>query len=87
MQPNQSPYLLLTDTVDIKPTKISAQVMNRANNVPLNLELFALQDNTARIKISEINPIRQRFEIPVGDVLVSEPTGQKLVALMFCYEV
>lgn len=77
MKPNLSPYLLLTETVDVKPTKITGRIMNRANNVPLNLELTSLQDNTARIRISEINPIRQRYEIPVGDVLVAEPAEQK----------
>lgn len=71
--------MLQTETVNVQPTKVNAQLLNKANNVPLNLELTALQDNTARIRISEINPIRHRYEIPVGDVLVAEPTEQKLV--------
>ncbi len=42
--------------------------------------LFALlQGNTARLRITELEPIRERYEPPVGDVLVEEPIQQKWV--------
>jgi hypothetical protein len=54
-------------------------LLNTANNVALQAELFALKDNTLRFKVTEAAPIKARYEIPVGDVLVEEPQTQRLV--------
>lgn len=43
------------------------------NNIPLVLDLFGLKDNMVRLKINEVKPIRSRFEVPLGDVIVEEP--------------
>lgn len=39
--------------------------------VPLLLELSGLRENTTRIRIRELHPLRPRFEVP--DVLLGEP--------------
>ncbi|XP_014818112.1 PREDICTED: neutral alpha-glucosidase AB, partial [Calidris pugnax] len=44
--------------------------------VPLLLEIWGLQENTTRIRIKELNPLRPRFEVP--DVLVAEPPVERL---------
>ncbi|XP_064599881.1 neutral alpha-glucosidase AB-like [Liolophura sinensis] len=72
MQPNQSPYVILMDSLVIHPYKIEVQVLNKVNNVKLHLELYALEENMARLKINELEPIKPRYEIPKGDV-VTEP--------------
>lgn len=61
----------------INPTGAEVQLLNIANNVRLKLSVNALKDNMARLKINELEPIRQRYEIPIGDVLVGEPKQQE----------
>lgn len=78
MQPNQSPYVILMDSLVIHPYKIEVQVLNKMNNVKLHLELYALEENMARLKINELEPIKPRYEIPKGDV-VTEPIFGRLV--------
>lgn len=39
--------------------------------VKLQLDLYALEHNTLRVKINEINPLRKRYE--VENALVNEP--------------
>ncbi len=34
---------------------------------------IALQGNTARMRLTELSPTKQRYEPPIGDVLVDEP--------------
>ena len=46
---------------------------NRRNSVRFWLELHLLAGRTVRFRITEANPLRERFEPPVGDVLVGEP--------------
>ena len=73
MAVDDSPYVVIPNTVDVRPTSIHLQLLNTRNNVPLLLEFFGLQDNTVRLKVNEVTPIRPRFEAPIGDVLVEEP--------------
>ncbi|XP_069116390.1 neutral alpha-glucosidase AB-like isoform X2 [Argopecten irradians] len=72
----ESPYVILMDSLKIQSTNVQVQLLNTKNNVRLLLELYGLQENTARLKINELNPIKPRFEIPIGDVLVGEPKQQ-----------
>ncbi|XP_052275424.1 neutral alpha-glucosidase AB-like isoform X2 [Dreissena polymorpha] len=81
MQPGASPYVVLMDTLKIQPTTMEVQVHNTKNNVRLLLQVTALKFNSARFKINELNPIRKRYEIPVGDALVGEPKQQDLKVL------
>lgn len=73
VEAGHSPYVSLFDTLDIQPSQINVELLNTKNNVRLRLELYGLQHQTARIKINEVSPLKPRYEIPVGDVLVGEP--------------
>ena len=55
---------------------MNLQLLNTVNNGKLTLELSGLERNTARIKVNEADPIKQRYETPVGDVLIEEPKRQ-----------
>ena len=67
----ESPYTVLKESVVFADNTIEANILNTRNNITLQLQLFTLEKNTARFKISEINPIRPRYE--VKDSLVTEP--------------
>ena len=77
MEPGSSPYVVLMDALSIKPSSVEVQILNKNNNVRLLLQLFTLKDNMARLKINELQPIKQRYEIPVGDSLIGEPKQQE----------
>lgn len=77
MQPGASPYVVLMDSIKTKGTSVEVQLLNRNSNVRLLLQVSALKDNSARVKIDELEPIRKRYEIPVGDALVGEPKLQE----------
>ena len=77
MEAGSSPYVVLMEAVSIKPTNIEVQLLNKNNNVRLLLQLFTLKDNMARLKINELQPLKQRYEIPVGDSLIGEPKQQE----------
>ncbi|KAL5009154.1 hypothetical protein ScPMuIL_014735 [Solemya velum] len=81
VDPGHSPYISLFDTLDIQPSQISVELLNTKNNVRLRLELFGLQHQTTRIKINEVNPLKPRYEIPVGDVLNAEPQQDTLTVV------
>lgn len=81
VEPGSSPYVVLMDTVSVKPTSIEVLLLNTNNDVRLLLQMFTLKDNMARLKINELQPIRKRYEIPVGDVLIGEPKQQDLKVL------
>lgn len=76
MTPGQSAYEVITETVNVQSTSVNLQLLNTVTNVKLTLELSGLERSTARIKINEVEPIKQRYEIPLGDVLVEEPKRQ-----------
>ncbi|KAK6182964.1 hypothetical protein SNE40_010527 [Patella caerulea] len=73
MQPGQSPYIALVDSLQVQANSLNIQLLNKNNNVRLKLEVFGLQDNMFRVKINELSPIKERYEIPVGDSLIEEP--------------
>ncbi|XP_071162739.1 neutral alpha-glucosidase AB-like isoform X2 [Mytilus edulis] len=81
MTPGQSAYEVITETVNVQSTSVNLQLLNTVTNVKLTLELSGLERSTARIKINEVEPIKQRYEIPIGDVLVEEPKRQGLKKL------
>ncbi|KAK3093332.1 hypothetical protein FSP39_014183 [Pinctada imbricata] len=81
MQSGQSPYVLLLDSLQVSPTSLSVQLLNTKNNVRLLLQLYGLERNTARVKINELEPLKPRYEIPVGDALVGEPKQQGIKVL------
>ncbi|OAD68408.1 glucosidase II catalytic ROT2/GLS2 [Phycomyces blakesleeanus NRRL 1555(-)] len=58
----KSPYIILKDSVKLGDSKVYAEVKNTETDVLLTLDLFILQDNTARIRINEKNPIKPRYD-------------------------
>ncbi|XP_056021403.1 neutral alpha-glucosidase AB-like isoform X2 [Ostrea edulis] len=81
VQPGNSPYVVLADSLKITDSQISVHLLNSKTNVRLGLDLYGLQGNTARVKINELEPLKPRYEIPVGDVLIGEPKQQNLKVL------
>ena len=45
----------------------------------INLQLVTLESNTLRVRFTEVSPLINRYEPPVGDALVSEPIRVTLV--------
>lgn len=85
--PSVSPYELLQNTLSSTSTGVTGRLLNSIEKVEFNFELLALDDNTLRLKITEASPIRPRYEIPVGDVLIKEPKAQRYaleIVLLFC---
>lgn len=75
---DDSPYIASSNSVEIRPTSLHLQLLNTRNNIPLVLDLFGLKENTLRLKINEVNPIRPRYEVPIGDVVVEEPKQDRI---------
>ena len=65
------------DSFDLRPNSATFQLLNTANGVVFQAELFLLQDSTIRLKINEKSPLVLRYEAPVGDVLIKEPQTQR----------
>ncbi|CAH1791374.1 unnamed protein product [Owenia fusiformis] len=80
-EPNKSPYVAVLSSINIQPTQLSVQLLNKNTNVRLNLQVIAIKGNIARLRVTETNPLKPRYEIPVGDVLVDEPVQQGLEVL------
>ena len=73
MEESHSPYAARMDTLSIEHAKVSVQLRNLKTHIPLLLEVAGLKNNTMRMKISEMNPLRPRFEPNIGDCLVAAP--------------
>ncbi|CAH3179912.1 unnamed protein product, partial [Porites evermanni] len=71
IQPGDSPYLVVKDSIAFTESSFDVHLLNKKSNLLLNLKLQTLQKNTARFRITEVNPIRPRYE--VKDVLIKEP--------------
>ncbi|KAM9251658.1 neutral alpha-glucosidase AB [Cariama cristata] len=76
LQPGNSPYRALLESLQLGPDAARLQLVNEVTKVPLLLELWGLRGNVSRIRIKELNPLRPRFEVP--DVLVEEPPVERL---------
>lgn len=72
-KPDTSPYEV--DLTSMKTLTDGHLQFSFANNlkshVRFQLDLFTLEQNSLRVKINEVNPIRKRYE--VEHVLVGEP--------------
>lgn len=78
MVPGHSHYVVELSSINMTPSSLELEVVNKKNNVRFKLELYALANNMARIKFNELSPLKPRYEIPIGDVLVKEPVLQSL---------
>lgn len=52
-------------------------VVDQKTNVQFILDIVGIKDNTLRIKLSEADPLRQRYEPAIGDVLQKEPEKEE----------
>ncbi len=77
VQPSQSPYVALLDSIQKSSTSIQLQLLNKQNNVRFLLQVFGLKHNTVRVKLNELEPLKTRYEIPVGDTLKSQPEAEQ----------
>ena len=48
------------------------------NGLYFTVYVFSYAGNTIRVRMEERDPIRGRFDIPLGDVIVNEPTAVRL---------
>lgn len=78
MQPGRSSYRAKASSVKTSTTSASLEVVDTTTQVTFLLQVFGLKDNTFRVKLSEAEPLRKRYEPPIGDVLVSEPEGEEM---------
>ncbi|XP_046564114.1 neutral alpha-glucosidase AB-like isoform X1 [Haliotis rubra] len=78
VQPGQSPYVALLDSIQKTSTSIQLQLLNKHNNVRFLLQVFGLKHNTVRVKLNELEPLRARYEIPVGETLKSQPEAEQI---------
>lgn len=71
VQPGSSPYQLQLDTLQATASSVTAEILNSAMNVKFVFQLYSLSDNTFRMKINELSPLKPRHE--VQHVLKGEP--------------
>ncbi|XP_057213820.1 neutral alpha-glucosidase AB isoform X1 [Triplophysa rosa] len=76
LEPGQSPYRALLDTLELSNSRLALQLINDNNKVRLLLELYRLQGNMTRVKINELKPLKPRYEVP--DVLMADPLTEPL---------
>ncbi len=67
----------MLETFEVSDGVMKVNVMNSKTSVLLQLELHGLLGNMVRMKINEVSPAKPRYEVP--DVLIAEPTKQRLV--------
>lgn len=79
---NQSPYFVNPNSVELSLSKVKMILDSKSpKSVPLSLTLHILADGMLRIRADEANPLEKRYEIPMGDVLVSEPAEENFKML------
>ncbi|XP_032939455.1 neutral alpha-glucosidase AB isoform X2 [Catharus ustulatus] len=76
IQPGNSPYRALLESLELGPDVAKIQLVNEVTQVPLLLELWGLTGNVTRLRIQELAPLRPRFQVP--DVLLGEPPAERL---------
>ena len=70
-------YSVLPESVNIQTDVMRMKLARRDRPENLALEIHFLSGNIFRMKIKPTDTARQRYEIPVGDVLISEPTADR----------
>lgn len=77
MEPGPSSYAAQPESLRLSQTSAEINVLNKETGVRFVLTISGIKDNTFRIRLVEAEPLRQRFEPPIGDVLVKEPEGEE----------
>lgn len=78
-KPSISPYHVVGDSLLIRPSYVTFNILNSQSNVLLTAKVEALEDRTIRFKLDEANPIKKRYQ--VKDALVREPKLASLKVL------
>ncbi|KFV86324.1 Neutral alpha-glucosidase C, partial [Struthio camelus australis] len=76
LHPGKSSYRALLDSVVLSDDNVKFSIIHEENKVLLQVEIFEIEGNIFRLKINEAAPLRARYE--VSDVLIKEPTTQRL---------
>ncbi|XP_036120392.1 neutral alpha-glucosidase C isoform X1 [Molossus molossus] len=71
-------YQALLDSVTTGKDSTRFQMINEATKVPLLAEVFGIEGNIFRLKITEETPLKPRYEVP--DVLTSKPSTVRLIS-------
>ncbi|XP_071962090.1 neutral alpha-glucosidase AB-like [Antedon mediterranea] len=72
--PGQTPYVAQLDTFQVYGGVAKLNVLNTQSGVILALELHGLETNIVRLKVNELHPLKQRYEVP--DVIIKDPHKQ-----------
>ena len=61
-------HQLLVDTlkVSVTGTSVSGVVRNLKTKDDLSLEIYAVKDRTIRVRLNELNPSRQRYDLEMS---------------------
>uniref|UniRef100_A0A0B7B7C1 Glucosidase II subunit alpha n=1 Tax=Arion vulgaris TaxID=1028688 RepID=A0A0B7B7C1_9EUPU len=78
LQPGSSDYVVQPSTLRISKTSLMVDVVNTQNNVRFLLQGYGLVNSIFRVKLVEAEPIRERYEVPVGISLFAEPVEEEL---------
>ncbi|WAR28829.1 GANAB-like protein [Mya arenaria] len=78
LRSDASRYVVLMESMKIQPSGMKMQILNTKNNVRLLMQVTAIKDNTARLKINELKPLRTRYEIPVVIMKVLERSDSSI---------
>ena len=73
----ESPYTLLLNTVEYDKSHVYADIENTDSNILLTLDLYVLDDNTARVRVNEKQPIKPRYDEHTKYTLVDEPLSKE----------
>uniref|UniRef100_A0A8C3KDR0 Glycoside hydrolase family 31 N-terminal domain-containing protein n=1 Tax=Calidris pygmaea TaxID=425635 RepID=A0A8C3KDR0_9CHAR len=79
LPPGKSLYRALLDSVTLSDENVKFQIIHEENKVLLQVEICEIEGNIFRLKIDEASPLRARYKVP--DVLIKEPTTQRLFIL------
>jgi len=72
IQPDKSPFVITPETLKFEYGTVSCVVLNTDTNINFKLTIDTLQHNTARVRLTELNPIHARYS--VQDSLIKSPT-------------
>ncbi|KAI8140167.1 glycosyl hydrolases family 31-domain-containing protein [Fennellomyces sp. T-0311] len=69
----ESPYTLLTNTIRHDKSHIQADIKNTDTDILLTFDLYVLDDDTARVRVNEKQPIKPRYDEHGKYTLVGDP--------------
>ena len=70
-------YHVLPESVVVDTDMLRMNLHRQSSTDAIAVEVYFISNNIFRIRIKPTETARQRYEIPVGDVLISEPALQR----------